>query len=64
MDVTAEEVRAHRDRDQISIFEAQRRIKQQKLQDGLDALKYELQDIDEKTQRVLHDLIEIVRELV
>lgn len=64
MDMTADEVRAYRDRMECSIFEAQRNIKKQNLLNGLDVLKLELQDVDEKTQRVLHDLIEIVRELV
>lgn len=64
MEVTAAEVRATRDSFSVGIIEAQKKLKRAKLQGGLDVLKYELQDVDEKTQRVLHDLIEIVRELV
>lgn len=63
MTIKADEVRALRDREGIGIFEAQRRIKQANLQSGLDVLHLELSNGTEANQ-VLHDLIEIVRELV
>lgn len=63
MEVSADEVRTLRDRESIGIFEAQRRIKQANLLSGLDVLSAEL-IMGNDPGPVLHDLIEIVRELV
>lgn len=63
MEVTTDEVKELRDRGQISIFEAQRRLKQATLQSGLEVLKLVITNEPERTAEVLHDLIEIVKEL-
>lgn len=62
MDIDIDEVKPMRG---CGIQEAIRIVKRRNLLNGLDVLKLELDaEGNDKTERVLHDLIEIVRELV
>lgn len=60
---TADAVRQRRNTDECGMFEAKKRIKREQLLSGLEVLHTCLVD-GEDADKVLHDLIEIVRELV
>lgn len=63
LNVRADLVRAMRETEGIGMFEAQRKIRKQNLLYGLDVLRAEMIQGHDPAP-VLHDLIEIVRELI